>query len=87
MKKKIADETREGGDDSDETRLQTPREKITWQTKEDKGMMIDDCIYEDAKLQTMWKIQGLIVVRTLLLCGKMTFRAVRSCGQTHGQLR
>ena len=37
LKKKIADETREGGDDSDETRLQTPREKITWQTKEDKG--------------------------------------------------
>ena len=34
---KIADETREGGDDADETRLQTPREKITWQTKEDKG--------------------------------------------------
>ena len=43
--------------------------------------------YEDVKLQTMWKIQGLMVVRTLLLRGKMTFRAVRSCGQTHGQLR
>ena len=37
MKKKIADETREGGYDSDETRLQTLREKITFRAVRDGG--------------------------------------------------
>ena len=37
MKKKIADETRGGGDDSDETRLQTLREKITFRAVRDGG--------------------------------------------------
>ena len=37
LKKKIADETREGGYDSDETRLQTLREKITFRAVRDGG--------------------------------------------------